>query len=213
MPEDLTPQQGIPQEESNLEGASDNFKFSFIDIVSTDSSTITRDTLPPMFGQFYQNGGETRLYVNVNNSVSSVALADPASTATSTSSKWEVNASETRLIAADVISMQAEKIVNLVNPSYAQDAVTKSYADTHIVGLGYTLINASSTGALVDNNNKSITFSTAFVNSNYFLTLGAIDQQGSNANVYIVKQNAANFIIQCNNQNMNDCNYIAIGNK
>ena len=42
---------------------------NFIDKVSTDSSTITIDTLPPNFQQIYINGSFISLFFNINNSI------------------------------------------------------------------------------------------------------------------------------------------------
>lgn len=47
-----------------------------IPIVATDSSTITRDTLPANYVQYYSNGSTNRLYININNSIISVNLAE-----------------------------------------------------------------------------------------------------------------------------------------
>ena len=43
---------------------------------------------------------------------------------------WEVDGTETQLIIADEIDMQTKKIINVTNPTDAQDAATKDYADS-----------------------------------------------------------------------------------
>jgi hypothetical protein len=37
--------------------------------VATNSATITRDTLPPLYCQLYKNDADTALYFNINNSI------------------------------------------------------------------------------------------------------------------------------------------------
>ena len=51
------------------------------------------------------------------------------STALAGSSLWEVDGTETQLIAADEIDMQSKNIINVTDPSGAQDAATKAYVD------------------------------------------------------------------------------------
>jgi len=42
---------------------------------------------------------------------------------------WEIDGTETQLIAADELDMQTKKIINVVDPTDAQDAATKKYVD------------------------------------------------------------------------------------
>ena len=60
-------------------------------------------------------------------------------------SKWQVDGSETQLIIADEIDMQTFKIINVVDPTNAQDATTKEYVDVAVQGLNmdYFLDNAA----------------------------------------------------------------------
>ena len=54
--------------------------FGLLSEVATDSSTITRDTLPPFYSQFYQSGEDRRQYFNINNSIFSIDISGSTST-------------------------------------------------------------------------------------------------------------------------------------
>jgi len=43
--------------------------------VATDSTTISRNTLPHMYAQLYQNGDRTLMFFNVNNSITSIDVS------------------------------------------------------------------------------------------------------------------------------------------
>jgi len=76
---------------------------------------------------------------------------------------WEIDGTETQLITADEIDMQTKKIINLVDPTLDQDAVTKIYVDgrvriievnldaTDVNGLGtkFELIPAPGAGKII----------------------------------------------------------------
>lgn len=49
---------------------------------------------------------------------------------TNQSAQWEVDGTETQLRTADAIDMQSNKIINVTDPTAAQDAATKAYADS-----------------------------------------------------------------------------------
>lgn len=80
-------------------------------------------------------------------------------------------------------------------------------------GTGFTLVNASNTGALTDNTNKTITFATAFANTNYFLALGPRRSDGEVIDVTVISKAAASFVIRSRTAGADDCDYIAIGNR
>jgi len=63
--------------------------------VATDSSTITKDTLPPNYAQLYKSQDETdyRIFININNEVKSISLRD--STDTDTDEKAKVSSDDT----------------------------------------------------------------------------------------------------------------------
>lgn len=50
--------------------------WAILPTVATDSSKITRDTLPNGYAQYYINGSETRLYFNINNSITSISNSE-----------------------------------------------------------------------------------------------------------------------------------------
>ena len=63
--------------------------------------------------------------VNDNDLVNKKYVDDNAGTGL-----WEVDGTETQLIIADEIDMQTKKIINVTNPTDAQDVATKDYADS-----------------------------------------------------------------------------------
>ena len=69
-----------------------------IDKVATDSSLITRDALPPGYTQFYQGGGETRLYINVNNTITSIKIEDFVQSTTTTKNSIEESSGDLQLV-------------------------------------------------------------------------------------------------------------------
>ena len=92
-----------------------------IPVIATDSSTITRDTLPANYAQYYNNGSTNRLYININNSIVSINLADiDANTALSNLSSTEINTS----------------LLPNVSNTHSLGSSSKQWKDIYVGGLG-----------------------------------------------------------------------------
>lgn len=89
--------------------------------------------------------------------------------------QWEVDGTETQLVTADEVDMQSKKIINVTDPTAAQDASTKTYTDTKI---------SKTTAAEI----SAMTEKTSLADGDHFLIE---DSAASNAKKRVQKSNIA----------------------
>lgn len=78
-------------------------------------------------------------------------------------------------------------------------------------GTGVTIINKGTTGALTDNVAKTVTFATPFSDTNYTVIFTGLSNDAS-AQAWKIKSKATtSFVVQCQNANMDNGEYIAFG--
>lgn len=90
--------------------------------------------------------------------------------------QWEVDGTETQLVTADEVDMQSKKIINVTDPTAAQDAATKAYSDLAAGFVSGDLIISTVTTARTGWTNVSATYANKFMRINATpLTTGGSD--------------------------------------
>lgn len=137
--------------------------FGLLPTVATNSNLITQNNLPPYYAQYYSTASEQRLFVNINNSITSIkfgesgSLVEGAWTAyhnTSTIVGW--SAFTTKLIYYKVIG-------NLVFVSFNITGTSNA------TSVSFTLPYASASGVLFN------TCIRTYDNGSYTTTGGLLD--------------------------------------